>query len=288
MASCSPGSSTPGTGSPSSPRVAKTRTTRWPAAAARASVPPAAMASSSGCAWKETMVPTPRAYAGGRERPAGGAAPSRSRNHCRRSVHAGTASQPIAAGTPPSSSTAHQAGDPIGSAACPTATSAVPTNAAMPARRPTRAARGGTVPPRRHTRTSHVANPSPHPASSDAPVDQPAAPWPAATTAPPTAPWTPHRGPRRSRRPAPAPRGPAMRRSCPPRHRRAARAPTGPGSGRRTASTANASTSMFASATGTPPEARPRGRARGPGRKPGPEPLGTGRHALTPHTRALG
>ena len=112
MASCSPGSSTPGTGSPSSPRVAKTSTTRCPAAAARASVPPEAMASSSGCAWKETMVPTRRAYAAGWSslpatrfpsssyRPAPPCPSWRSQRATRR-LHAGTASQPSTAGMPP-------------------------------------------------------------------------------------------------------------------------------------------------------------------------------------------
>src|SRR5437870_13248222 len=54
--SASPGSSTSSANSPCSPLVALTSTTRWPAAAAVASVPPVAMASSSGWAWKLTRV----------------------------------------------------------------------------------------------------------------------------------------------------------------------------------------------------------------------------------------
>ena len=42
--------------SPRSPRVATTSTTRWPASAAIRMVPPVAMASSSGWAWKQTSV----------------------------------------------------------------------------------------------------------------------------------------------------------------------------------------------------------------------------------------
>ena len=41
---------------PTSPRVATTSTTRWPAAAALAMVPAVSSASSSGCAWKHTSV----------------------------------------------------------------------------------------------------------------------------------------------------------------------------------------------------------------------------------------
>ena len=47
---------TPSATSPRSPPVAITTTTRWPAAAAFAIVPPQAIASSSGWAWKLSRV----------------------------------------------------------------------------------------------------------------------------------------------------------------------------------------------------------------------------------------
>ena len=59
----------PGTGSPSSPRVAKTRTTRWPADAARASVPATPIDSSSGWAWKLTIVAMAARYRSPRPTP---------------------------------------------------------------------------------------------------------------------------------------------------------------------------------------------------------------------------
>src|SRR4029453_2752450 len=54
----SPSASTPGTTSPCSPRVATTRVTRWPSAAAFAMVPPVWIDSSSGWAWKQTSEAT--------------------------------------------------------------------------------------------------------------------------------------------------------------------------------------------------------------------------------------
>src|SRR5687767_4522837 len=54
--SVSPGARKPSATSPHSPAVAVTSTTRCPAAAARAMVPPQAIASSSGWAWNVTRV----------------------------------------------------------------------------------------------------------------------------------------------------------------------------------------------------------------------------------------
>src|ERR671910_2725486 len=58
----SPGARLPSGNSPCSPRVAYTTTTRWPSSTARASVPAWVMHSSSGWAWKATIVTIPLPY----------------------------------------------------------------------------------------------------------------------------------------------------------------------------------------------------------------------------------
>src|SRR5882757_2973510 len=60
---CSPSARKPSGTSPFSPRVATTRTTRWPSSAALRITPPTPIDSSSGWAWNVTRVAMPAPYA---------------------------------------------------------------------------------------------------------------------------------------------------------------------------------------------------------------------------------